>query len=551
MQSIPIAIVGGGPVGLTLALFLDRLGVRSVVFNTDPTTRWHPKGGSESARSMELFRLLGLSERIRTLGLPDDHPTDVAYFTRFNAFELARLRMPSRAEVLTQVRDAAKTDQVPEPIHRANQMQMERLLLEHARSRANIVMRYGHEVAEFTQGNDGVDITAIRDETGLPERWRAQYLVGCDGGRSMVRRTLGIKFRGEGGLEERYFGGRMFSTYIRSPQLAELLRPRRAWQYWAVNADIRSTIISIDGAGEFLFRSKAAAPNQPADDATIRHVLHACAGAPVDVEIAGHEPWTAGVALVAERFADRRVFLAGDAVHLFTPTGGFGMNTGLEDASNLAWKLAARLQGWGGDGLLASYECERLPIALRNTGAGRQFSININDVHAPAILEDASPAGSTARTSVGAQLSGFGEQFASIGVQLGARYDESPIITADASPPPDDFVTYHPTSIPGGRAPHLWLHDAHVRGNSLYDRFGIGMTLLRLGSHAPDAQSFQREAERRRMPLKILDVADSDARDLYGCDLALIRPDQYVAWRGNTMPGDASAVLARTAGAAL
>jgi len=546
-QHVAIGIVGGGPVGLTLALFLDRFGVPCVLFNTETTTRWHPKGSTESARSMELFRQLGLADRIRALGLPEDHPTDIAYFTRFNAHELARLSMPSRAAVLQRRREAPKTDQVPEPIHRANQLHLDRLLFDYVATRPRISSRFGWRVDAFEQDTDGVTVNATNGDSS--ESWRVQYLVGCDGGRSFVRRTLGIRFSGEASLEERYFGGRMFSTYIRSPALHEMLKRRRAWQYWAVNPELRSTIISINGGDEFLFRTKAAAPNQPADDATVIQVLHCCAGAKPKIEIVGHEPWTAGTALVAETFGDRRVFLAGDAVHLFTPTGGFGMNTGLEDAANLGWKLAACVQGWGGRDLLASYEKERLPIALRNTGAARQLSININDVEAPPEIEWNSAAGVSARQAASKKLATFAEQFASLGVQLGGRYDDSPIIAADKAPPPDDFINYHPTSIPGGRAPHAWLDLEHGNGSSLYDRLGTGMTLLRLGHRPPDTRAIVDAASRRRVPLFVVDIEDRDIRDLYDCDLALIRPDHYVAWRGNVAPSDADALLAQLVGA--
>ena len=546
-QVTAVGIVGGGPVGLTLALFLDRFGVPCVLFNAEVTTRWHPKGSSESARSMEIFRLLGLADRIRALGLPQDHPTDVSYFTRFNGHELTRLTMPSRAEVLRRRREASKTDQVPEPIHRANQMHVDRMLFDHAAARPNIVCRFGWRVDSFEQDADGVTVTATSAQAS--ERWRVQFLVGCDGGRSFVRRSLGIRFGGEASLEERYFGGRMFSTYIRSPELHGLLQPRQAWQYWAVNPELRSTIISVNGSDEFLFRTKAAAPNQPADDAAVTDVLHRCAGAKPKIEVLGHEPWTAGTALVAETFRDRRVLLAGDAVHLFTPTGGFGMNTGLEDAANLGWKLAACVQGWGGPALLASYEKERLPVALRNTGAARQLSININDIEVPAEIETDSAAGDIARKVASKKLGSFAEQFASLGVQLGGRYDDSPITVADAAPPADDFINYRPTSIPGGRTPHAWLDDDHGDGGSLYDRLGTGLTLLRVGHCPPDTSMIVCAARDRGIPLSVVDIDDADIRDLYDCDLALIRPDHYVAWRGNAAPADAHSMLARLVGA--
>src|SRR6185437_9029914 len=256
----------------------------------------------------------------------------------------------------------------------------------------------------------------------------------------------------------------------------------------------------------------------------------------------------AGVALVAERFADRRVLLAGDSVHLFTPTGGFGMNTGVDDASNLAWKLAALVQGWGGDRLLGSYEAERLPIAARNTEAARKLAVNIGDTDIQPAIEESSPAGETARQAARAMLSTFAEQFASIGVQLGARYDGSPLLDSDAPAPADSLVTYTPTSLPGGRAPHLWLDDGRGHGSSLYDRVGTGFTLLRLGPHAATGEEIISAAQRRHLPLTVLDIPDAEARGLYACDLALVRPDQYVAWRGNRAPADAGGMLARASG---
>ena len=549
---IPVAIVGGGPVGLMLALFLDFHGVASVVFNAEASTRWHPKGSTEGSRTMEHFRRLGIAADIRKLGLPADHPTDVAYFTRFGGVELARLRMPSASEVLRQVARSPVTDQVPEPIHRANQMYVERFLFEHAKGRPTIVMRFGWRVESFAQDRDGVRLASVREADGATQAWRARYLVGCDGGRSLVRRSLGIRFRGEAGIEQRYFGGRMFSTYVRVPELyREYLGHRRAWQYWAVNPEIRSSLIAVDGKDEFLFRTRASEPDKPPDDAAVADAMRRCVGAAVATEIVAHEPWTAGMALVAERFADRRVFLAGDAIHLFTPTGGFGMNTGVDDAANLAWKLAAMTQGWGGHELLRSYEAERMPVATRNTEAARQLTANIGETDIDGAIERDTPAGAAARRAAGAMLAGFGEQFASLGVQLGARYDGSPIVCDDGAPPADDLVAYVPTSIPGGRAPHIWLDDGRTIGSSLYDRLGTGFALLRLGPRAPDAAAIVAAAARRKIPLDVVDVAGSQARELYGCDLALIRPDQYVGWRGNHVPTEPDRVWAQLLGFAM
>ncbi len=551
LASVPVAIVGGGPVGLMLALFLDFHGVQSVLFNSEASTRWHPKGSTQGSRTREHFRRLGIATAVRKLGLPADHPTDVAYFTRFGGAELARLRMPSTSEAMRQVARAPATDQVPEPIHRANQMYVERFLFEHARTRPNIVLRFGWRVESLVQDADGVSLTAVHEADGTVQAWRAHYLVGCDGGRSLVRRTLGIRFRGEAGIEQRYFGGRMFSSYVRVPALyRDFLGHRRAWQYWAVNPDIRASLIAVDGRDEFLLRTQANEPGRPPEDAAVADAMRRCVGADVAMQIIAHEPWTAGMALVAERFVDRRVLLAGDAIHLFTPTGGFGMNTGVDDAANLAWKLAAVVQGWGGSELLGSYEAERLPIALRNTEAARQLTENIGETEIDPAIEQDTPAGAAARRAAGAMLAGFGEQFASLGVQLGARYDGSPLIAPDGAPPPDDPAAYVATAVPGGRAPHVWLGDERTYGSSLYDRLGKGFTLLRLGPRPPDVSAMAAAAERRKIPLEVLDVAGGEARDLYGCDLALIRPDQYVAWRGSRLPADPGRVLARLVGSA-
>lgn len=548
-ERIPVAIVGGGPVGLALALMLDHHGVASVVFNIEIDTRWHPKGSTQNARTMEHYRRLGFANELRTLGLPPDHSGDVAYFTRFNAYELARLRMPSGAEKAHSVATAHKLDQFPEPLLRANQMYVEAFLLDEARRRERITLRFGWEVTDFVQDSNGITLEAEALDGNSMERWRAGYMIGCDGGRSFVRRALGIRYAGEDTLQQAYFGGRMFASYLRAPTLyRDVLKDRACFQHWAINPDIRTTIIALNGKDEFLFWMRPKDPRAEPEDDVVRRAVAACCGMDVPVEPIAHAPWTAGVALVAERFADRRVLLAGDAVHLFTPTGGFGMNTGIDDAANLAWKLAAVLQGWGGPHLLATYEAERLPIAARNTGAARMLAKSIGDIRVSSDLEADTGAGAAARRELGAFLSTFGEEFASIGVQLGARYDGSRIAVDDGAPPPDDFASYTPSAVPGGRAPHAWVGTGRGIGDSLFDRFGRGFTLLRLGANASDAAAFTAAAHALAIPLVQRDIADDDIRALYDRDLILIRPDQHIAWRGNAMPDDAGALLRRLAG---
>ena len=511
---IPIAIVGGGPVGLMLALLLDKHRVPSVLFNIEETTRWHPKGSSQGARTMEHYRRLGISDHVRALGLPADHPTDVIYFTRFGGWELARLPMPSAAEQLQVIAVASKTDQVPEPLHRANQMYVEKFLLEHVRTRPNIVVRFGWRVENFTDDGEGVTLNAVRERDGSRETWRSAYLAGCDGGQGMVRRALGIRYSGES-LQQPYMGGRMFSTYVRVPTLArDFLHKDRGFQYWVINAQLRTTITSVNGTDEFMFWTRAKDDNAEADDRAVVDAMQRSTNSDIAVEVLAHHPWTAGMALVAERYGAGRVLLAGDSVHLFTPTGGFGMNTGVDDAANLAWKLAAMVQGWGGSALLASYEAERKPIAVRNTGAARHLSKNIGDIAIPTAVEDDSPAGEQARRELGAVLSTCGEQYGSIGVQLGARYDGSPIVAENGAPPADDFIDYQPSSVPGGRAPHFWMDGGRSFGSSLFDRLGAGFTLLRLGGKAPAAAALANAAAQAGIPFQVLDCPDGEARDL-------------------------------------
>lgn len=542
-MSLPIIIVGGGPVGMSLAMNLDAQGVRSIVVNDDPRPRWHPKGSTQNSRTMEHYRRLGISASLRKLGLPADHPTDVVYYTRLNGWELARIPMPSEAEKMQRVRDAAPDDQVPEPIFRCNQMHVETWLFEHLQTLGNVDARYGWRCLDWTDHGDSVSVEVEELQTGRRETLRGAYLAGCDGGQSAIRRKLGIRYSGERPEMQAFLGGPMVSTYIRSAELYQRIIRNPRWQYWVVNHEIRANIVAVNGKDEFLFNTRLKSADDKPDNDSIARAFYASVGEQIEVEFIGHWTWTAGQALVAERFGQGRVVLAGDAVHLFTPAGGFGMNTGVDDAANLGWKLAAMVQGWGGPRLIESYERERQPVAYRNTGAAKQLGRNIGAVPVGAAIEEQSAAGEAARREASESLAGFGPEFNSLGVQLGVRYDGSPIVAADAGPPPaDDTLNYVPSAYPGGRAPHVWLNDR----SSLFDHFGRGFTLLRFAG--ADSAALEAAARKRGVPLKILDVNLSAARGLYERDLALIRPDQHVAWRGDHLPEDCDALLAMVTG---
>jgi len=388
----PILIVGGGPVGMVLAMNLAALGVASLIVNSDPRPRWHPKGSTHNSRTMEHYRRLGLAEAIRRLGLPQDYPTDVGYFTRFTGWEIARLAMPSEGEKRRAVRAAQAADQVPEPILRCNQMYVERLLYEHLRSLVPVDCRFGWSCVDWQDHGDRV--TAIIEEASSGRRAAiaCAYLVGCDGGQSATRRKLGIRYSGEGpGGSEAYLDGPMVATHLRVPQFYRAVAAPRCWQYRAVNREVHTNTVALDGAGEFIFNSRLRSTDEKPDSAQIVRRFLASVGTPLEVEVIGHSTWIAGRALVAERFGLGRVLLAGDATHLFTPAGGFGMNTGIDDVANLGWKLAAMVQGWGGAGLLDTYESERRPIALRNTKAARRLGVSVSEVPIGAAIGCAIP----------------------------------------------------------------------------------------------------------------------------------------------------------------
>ncbi|MGA8611846.1 MAG: FAD-dependent monooxygenase [Xanthobacteraceae bacterium] len=509
---------------------------------------------------MELYRRLGFSDEVRRLGLPGDHPFDQAYFTRLNAQEIYRFPMPTRDERIAMRRQMPVTDQLPEPMFHVNQMYVERYLLERVRELASIDVRFGWEVDWFTQDEGGVRLHARRTDSADEIICAAAYAVACDGGRSFIRKTLGIGYEGDVQKKDAYWAGQFFSIYMRIPDLyPKFVGHRRAWMYWAVNPDphTRGVIFALNGADEFMMLIKPERGKTDVDTNEVTDWVKRTIGADIPVEILAYHPWNAGQALVAERYKAGRIFIAGDAAHLFTPTGGFGMNTGIDDSSNLAWKIAAVLQGWGGPRLLDSYEAERKPIGYRNTGASRKYASRMHDAVVPDEVEADGPVGDAARTAASkltyVRYNHFNrdEDKDAVGVQIGGRYDGSPIIVADGEPPPEIFPEtydeYVPTSLPGGRAPHLWLDGIREMGSSLFDRLGRGFTLLRLNATA-ETMALEQTAGARGIPLTILDVALPEARALYGYNLALIRPDQYIAWRGDQLPNDVDALLAHVTG---
>ena len=532
-----------------LANELGRRGISAVLIDQKPSTAFNPQANATQARTMEHFRRLGFSHEIRALGLPPDFPTDIAYFTRYARHELARFKLPSAKEAIERIRGLSGSWSAAELPHRVSQKFVEEVLRRHAEALAGISVNFGWRLSHFSQNADGVEAKVENVKDGTTQTIRADYLVGVDGPRSTVREALGFRYAGDHGVVRDFFGGRMYAIYLRAPDFYRVVPHSPAWMNVTFNKERRAFMAAVDGKGEFAFHTQLRAHENESDishDGAIS-LFKAAVGGPIDVEILSHGTWTAGYALVAERFQHGRVFIGGDAAHLFTPAGGLGYNTAIEDAVNLGWKLAAVVRGIAGPQLLASYELERRPVAERNTRFAKGFADSLGLFEPVSEIEDDTAQGEEARRAAGEYLGAHGKaEFNIPGITFGARYDQSPIVVGDGTPPPpDEANVYIPSASPGGRAPHLWLS----QDQSLYDCFGFDWTLLRLGRD-PVEHGFARAAEQIGMTLKILDLNSQEARDLYGADLVLIRPDQIVAWRGNAA-GNAEETLRRVLGFAV
>ncbi len=541
-----VLIAGGGPCGLVLAIELGRRGIRTVLFNDRPDTTPHPAAGASQARTMEHYRRLGFVHRLRAAGLPPDYPTDVAYFTRFTGRELSRFQLPASADAAKQTRTLSGSWSVAELPHRCAQMYIERILRDEAEKLPSVTLHFGSRVSSFTDLQDHVEVEVIAS-SGAGERHTASYLVGAEGARSPIRKQLDISYVGERNTDRPFLAGQMYSTFFRSPEVYDLIPHARAWQYWAINTERRGMMLAVDGEGGFVYMTQLRPGEDPTtlSDDFIKGLICAALGRQFALEIITRSPWTAGLMLVAEKFQQGRVLLGGDAVHLFTPTGGLGYNTAVEDAVNLGWKLAGAVKGWGGPALIASYERERKPVALRNTNYARVFAESIGRFTVSAEIEEDSEAGEAARRTAGEYLLNHAKaEFNIPGITLGARYDGSPLIVSDGTDaPPDSASIYEPTACPGGRTPHAWLSD----GRSLYDALNFEFTLLQLAAGAR-SDLILRAATESGIPLALLDLSGENLRDLYQADLVLIRPDQIVCWRGDAPPSNSAELLAQVTG---
>jgi 2-polyprenyl-6-methoxyphenol hydroxylase-like FAD-dependent oxidoreductase len=528
-----VLIVGAGPVGLTLAIDLAKRGIKVVVAEirhyAEPP---NVKCNHVAARTMEQFRRLGVVEKIRNAGLPSDYPNDVVFRTTVTGTELSRIPIPCRDNRYTETQGPDAWWPTPEPPHRINQIYLEPILLEHAASMANVTLLNRTQVLSFEQNSKDVIAKAKNIDTDASLNIKARYMVGCDGGRSEVRKQIGAKLEGTAVIQ------RVQSTYIRAPRLKELIKGTPAWSCYVMNPRRCGTVFAIDGDEQWLIHNHLH-PDEPEFDSidrdnSIRTILGV--DADFEYEVISKEDWV-GRRLVANRFRNGNVFLAGDAAHIWMPYAGYGMNAGIADALNLSWLLSAHLQGWASESILDAYEAERQSI----TEQVSQFAMS----HAqqmikmkkavPSNIEENSDVGEALRKQVGKDAYDLNvQQFCCAGLNFGYFYESSPIIMKDAEQAPAySMGSFTESTVPGCRAPHFWL----ANGKSLYDDFGDGYTLLKFDRDT-EVSTLENAMSAKQVPLTVLSVDTIKIPASYTNKFVLCRTDQHIVWRGDALPSD-------------
>jgi len=530
-----VLIVGGGPVGLALAAELGWRGIDCTLVEQGDGSIVTPKMNEVNTRTMEFCRRWGIADQVMNCPFPGDHPLDAVFVTSLFGYELGRVLRPAR------------NHQTPEPaspyrLQACSQIWFDPMLQQLARSFASVTIKHLHRLDGFEQTADGVTAEITEVARGARHTVHADYLVGCDGAASLVRRNLGIALGGKGTI------GYPLNLFFRAPDLLAQSRQKLGtffipvdrggvWANLRIIDPLRGIWrLMIDQAGD------AVTPENADRAGYLRRAL----GRDYEVEWIDANVWRRR-SLVAERYGVGRVLLAGDAVHQLSPTGALGMNSGVADAVDLGWKLAAVLDGWGGPHLIDSYDAERRPVGQRNVQMATSFyEHNEAFSHWSPKLEEAGDEGERARREFGATLeSSVGGEFRTLGLQIGYSYENSPICIADGTaPPPDDPATYVANARPGARAPHVWL----ANGKSTLDLFGRGFVLLRFPG-APEPRAIGAAAAARGMPITVTDIESDEAATIYAERLVLVRPDGHVAWRADDLPADAGALIDRVRGA--
>ena len=530
-----VLVVGAGPVGLALAIELGLRGIDAIVVEQRARTGAQPRAKTTNVRSMQHMRRWGIAEALRQAApLPRDHPTDIVFATELfghtlalieNAFEGAKRRDP----------------RFPEPAQWVPQYTVEEVMRGRVAQLPSVQVAWGVALQSTTQSDDAVTATLADVEGGAVRTIRARYLVGADGARSTVRGQMGARMEGQHAFAYN------FNLIVRIPELVQTPPEPRAIMYWLINKLSPAVMSPLDRDGVWSFGLQLPPGVKDLPDDELRRLVCDAVGRPVEMEFITRDIWAAH-RLIADRYRERRMILAGDACHLHPPFGGYGMNLGIADGVDLGWKLAAVLHGWGGDGLLDSYEAERRPVHQRTIAeAVENYRVLSADLLRDS-LDHATPEGGAVRRAVGEDIVHTKmREFKTLGVVLGSRYEASPLVVDDGStPPPEHYSDYQPSAHPGCLAPHAWL-DEHT---SLYDRFGPGYTLLvAAGGAERAADAICRSAHAAGVPLTVLDVRDAGLAGLYGASLALIRPDGYVAWRGERL-ADSAGLIDRVRGAA-
>ncbi|MFL6935007.1 MAG: FAD-dependent monooxygenase [Xanthobacteraceae bacterium] len=532
MLDTQVLVVGAGPTGLTLAVALGQKGVRCRLIEQKEAPQFLPKMERCNARTMEIYRRMGLVDRVRAAGLPAECPMDV--FIVFSLVEppLIHHRYPSVAAAKAEIASRNDGTLPLEPYQLISQYTLEPLLKSVAEELPSLTVQYGCALESFTQ--DPESVTAlVRNGDGSTSTIRAAYMVGCDGGSSTVRRQLGIKLAGEANLLQ------LRQALYYCEDLYERIPIGKGRHYHV--ADDRTTFLIVqDSTKHFTLH---AVVDQDSDMAAM---FEKTVAMPIKYDMLYVGQWKQNL-LLADSFMQDRVFLAGDAVHLVIPTGGLGMNTGVGEATDLAWKLAATLQGWGGPNLLASYALERRPIGARNVAASTFASRGRRKWRAAysPLMREHTPEGARARAEY-IRLADAEQRKSNemIGAELGYRYVGSPIVVDEPGGPEHLFREYVPTTWPGARLPHVWLDDR----TALHDRIGDGYTLLRLGRTRADTRPLEEAIRAHGAPLAVIERSDEIARDIYGFDLILLRPDMHIVWRGQQLPDDATTVAAVATG---